>query len=125
MFLKDFNSKIVKLSLEKTLENEEDELATLCKAAKILRRNILQKRKDSAQQFSATVENTEKEIPDDLTLFLEWVMCSARKFHGKRDSNMDTSAKTVANNIIYNSKSDQHPKIVEFVFISSLVMESK
>ena len=121
VFLKDFNSKIVQLASEKTLENEEDELATLCKTATILRRNILQKRKDSAQQFSATVEN----IPDDLTSFLKWVMCSARKFHGKRDSNMDTSAKTVANNIIYNSKSDQHSKIVEFVFISSLVMECK
>ena len=33
MFLKDFNSKIVQLALEKTLENEEVELATLCKAA--------------------------------------------------------------------------------------------
>ena len=88
MFLKDFNSKIVQLALEKTLENEEDELATLCKAAKILRRNILQKGKDSTQQFSATVENTQKEIPDDLTLFLKWVMFSARKLQGKRDSNM-------------------------------------
>ena len=90
----------MQLALEKTLENEEDELATLCNAAKILRRDILQKRKDSAQQFSATVENTEKEIPDDLTLFLKWVMCSARKLHSKRDSNIDTAAKTVANSIV-------------------------
>ena len=104
VFLKNSNSKIVKLSLEKTLDNEEDELATLYKVAKILRRNILQKKKDSAQQFSATVENTEKKIPDDLTLFLKWVMCSARKLHSKRDSNIDTAAKTVANIIIYNSK---------------------
>ena len=107
VFLKDFNSKIVQLALEKTLENEEDELATLCKAAKILRKNILQKRKGSAQQFSATVENTEKEVPNDLTLFLKWVMCGARKLHGKRDSNIDIAAKTVANIIVYNSKSDR------------------
>ena len=34
---------------------------------KKIRRNILQKRKDSDQQFSGTIENTDKEIPDDLT----------------------------------------------------------
>ena len=107
VFLKDFNSKIVQLALEKTLENEEDELTWLCKAAKILRKNIFQKRKGSAQQFSATVENTEKEVPNDLTLFLKWVMCGARKLHGKRDSNIDIAAKTVANIIVYISKSDR------------------
>ena len=84
VFLKDFNSKIVQLALEKTLESEENELATLCKAAKILRKNILQKRKGSARQFSATVENTVKEVSNDLTLFLKWVMCGARKLHGKK-----------------------------------------
>ena len=43
-------------------------------------------------------------MPDELQMFVKWLLCGGRDLKGRKDEHMETSAQIVGNVVMYNTK---------------------
>ena len=97
VYQKNYGDKVLEIAMLKSQELNLEEMNILRKASKILRNQILEHRKTHLQDFTGSVQNTD-DMPDELQMCVEWLLCGARDLKGRRDEQMETSAR------MYNTK---------------------
>ena len=92
MYQKNYGDEVLEIAMLKSQELNLEEMNILRKASKILRSKILEHRKIHLEDFTGSFRNTGDDMPDELQMFVKWLLCGARNLKGRRDEHMETSA---------------------------------
>ena len=106
------DSLLVHLAVQRANQDNETEIGILKSAAHILRKHSLEFLKGRKTYFDGSIINTSDNVPPSLKGFFRWVLAGKRNIHQHLDSQVDCQANTIAQQVLFNIKTDRQTSYI-------------
>ena len=107
VFSSSFSSYLLDAAVCKILDDTSGNMRKISVASSIARAASLNTIRKAEKHFSTSQHVHETEVPVELFNLIRWTLGGFKDLYGKRDTKVDTIAKNICNNILYNVKTDR------------------